>query len=83
MPAPTGEVNASPVDTKAHPQRAWSLPPVPRGGQTDRARFLTIGVLVWVVLGIPRGCRHESRAGRYPIAVLKGFREGFWQGFRG
>jgi predicted methyltransferase len=37
------EVNANPRDTKDHPDGVWSLPPVLRGGEKDRARFVAIG----------------------------------------
>jgi predicted methyltransferase len=37
------EVNANPLDTKDHPNGVWSLPPVLRGGDLDRARYLSIG----------------------------------------
>jgi predicted methyltransferase len=37
------EVNANPRDTKDYPNGVWSLPPTLRGGDADRARFVTIG----------------------------------------
>ncbi len=37
------EVNANPRDTADHPQGVWMLPPVLRGGDVDRARFVAIG----------------------------------------
>jgi predicted methyltransferase len=37
------EVNSNPRDTKDYPNGVWSLPPTYRGGDTDRARFATIG----------------------------------------
>jgi predicted methyltransferase len=37
------EVNANPKDTRDHPQGVWSLPPVLRGGDADKARLMAIG----------------------------------------
>ncbi len=37
------EINANPKDTKDHPGGVWSLPPVLRGGEDDKARMLEIG----------------------------------------
>jgi predicted methyltransferase len=37
------EVNANPRDTKDYTDGVWALPPVLRGGEWDRARFLAIG----------------------------------------
>jgi predicted methyltransferase len=37
------EVNANPRDTKDYADGVWALPPVLRGGEVDRARFLAIG----------------------------------------
>lgn len=37
------EVNANPKDTKDYPKGVWTLPPVLREGDTDRAKYLAIG----------------------------------------
>ncbi|MCC6297343.1 MAG: methyltransferase, partial [Pseudomonadales bacterium] len=37
------ELNANPRDDADHPQGVWSLPPVLRGGEVDRERYLAIG----------------------------------------
>ena len=37
------EINANPRDTKDYPHGVWSLPPTYQGGDTDRARFASIG----------------------------------------
>lgn len=37
------EINANPADTRDYPEGVWSLPPVLRLGETDRARFEQIG----------------------------------------
>lgn len=37
------EINANPSDTHDHVNGVWSLPPVLRGGDVDRERFLAIG----------------------------------------
>ncbi|MBC7173432.1 MAG: class I SAM-dependent methyltransferase, partial [Polyangiaceae bacterium] len=37
------EINANPRDTRDHEHGVWSLPPVLRGGDVDRERFLAIG----------------------------------------
>jgi predicted methyltransferase len=37
------EINANPNDTHDHPNGVWSLPPVLRGGDVDRDRFVAIG----------------------------------------
>lgn len=37
------EVNANPKDTKDHPEGVWTLPPVYRLGDRDRARYEAIG----------------------------------------
>ena len=37
------EVNANPRDTADHANGVWALPPVVRGGDVDRARFVGIG----------------------------------------
>lgn len=37
------EVNANPKDTKDYPKGVWTLPPVLREGETDRAKYLAIG----------------------------------------
>jgi len=36
-------VNANPKDKADYPQGVWTLPPVLRAGETDRARYLAIG----------------------------------------
>jgi predicted methyltransferase len=41
--AARSEVNANPRDTKDHPEGVWTLPPVLRLGDKDRARYLAIG----------------------------------------
>lgn len=37
------EINANPKDTADWAQGVWTLPPVLRGGETDRAKYLAIG----------------------------------------
>ena len=37
------EINANPRDTADHANGVWALPPVVRGGDADRARFVGIG----------------------------------------
>jgi predicted methyltransferase len=37
------EINANPKDTRDHPNGVWSLPPVLRGGDEDREKFVAIG----------------------------------------
>ncbi|WP_395791535.1 class I SAM-dependent methyltransferase [Aquimonas sp.] len=37
------EINANPKDTRDHANGVWSLPPVLRGGDEDRAKFEAIG----------------------------------------
>lgn len=37
------EINANPRDGARHPQGVWTLPPVLRLGETDRAKYLAIG----------------------------------------
>ena len=37
------EVNANPTDTKDHPEGVWTLPPVYRLGDQDRAKYEAIG----------------------------------------
>jgi predicted methyltransferase len=37
------EINGNPRDTKDYPNGVWSLPPTYQGGDTDRARYATIG----------------------------------------
>jgi len=37
------ELNANPRDTKDHPEGVWTLPPVLRMGEKDRAKYLAIG----------------------------------------
>jgi predicted methyltransferase len=37
------EVNANGRDTNDHPNGVWSLPPILRGGEVDRAKFIAIG----------------------------------------
>lgn len=37
------EINANPKDTRDHPNGVWSLPPVLRGGDEDREKFMAIG----------------------------------------
>lgn len=37
------EINANPKDTRDHPGGVWSLPPVLRGGDVDRDKYLAIG----------------------------------------
>lgn len=39
----TSEVNANPLDTRHYPAGVWTLPPVYRLGQIDRARYAAIG----------------------------------------
>jgi predicted methyltransferase len=41
--AARSELNANPRDGADHPQGVWSLPPVLRGGEADRERYLAIG----------------------------------------
>lgn len=41
--AGASEVNANPKDTKDYPKGVWTLPPVLREGEADRARYLAIG----------------------------------------
>ena len=41
--AAESEVNANPRDTADHPEGVWTLPPVLRRGEVDRARYLAIG----------------------------------------
>lgn len=41
--AGSSEINANPSDTASHDNGVWSLPPVLRGGDKDRARYLAIG----------------------------------------
>lgn len=37
------EVNANPKDTKDHPKGVWTLPPILRMGDVDKAKYLAIG----------------------------------------
>ncbi len=37
------EINANPLDTTAHPEGVWTLPPSLRLGDTDRDKYLAIG----------------------------------------
>ncbi|SDD72851.1 class I SAM-dependent methyltransferase [Aquimonas voraii] len=37
------EINANPKDTRDHANGVWSLPPVLRGGDEDREKFVAIG----------------------------------------
>lgn len=39
----SSEVNANPKDTKDHPDGVWTLPPVYRMKETDRAKYQAIG----------------------------------------
>jgi len=39
----SSEINANPADTKDHEAGVWSLPPVLRLGDKDRAKYLAIG----------------------------------------
>jgi predicted methyltransferase len=39
----TSQINANPQDTKNYPAGVWTLPPVYRLGNTDRARYAAIG----------------------------------------
>ena len=39
----SSEVNANPRDTKDYPGGVWTLPPVLREGEKDRAKYLAIG----------------------------------------
>jgi predicted methyltransferase len=41
--AGSSEINANPKDTKDYPGGVWTLPPVLRNGETDRAKYLAIG----------------------------------------
>lgn len=41
--AARSEINANPRDSADHPLGVWSLPPVLRGGDRDRERYLAIG----------------------------------------
>ena len=41
--AASSEINANPRDDHEHPNGVWSLPPTLRGGDVDRAKFLSIG----------------------------------------
>ncbi|MFN3288588.1 MAG: methyltransferase, partial [Sphingomonadaceae bacterium] len=37
------DVNANPRDTADHPGGVWSLPPILRGGDVDRDKYMAIG----------------------------------------
>jgi predicted methyltransferase len=37
------EINANPLDTKDWPQGVWTLPPVLRLGEQDKAKYQAIG----------------------------------------
>ena len=37
------EINANPKDIKDYPEGVWTLPPVLRLGDKDRAKYLAIG----------------------------------------
>ena len=39
----SSEINANPKDTKTHPEGVWNLPPVLRGGEEDKDKYLAIG----------------------------------------
>lgn len=39
----SSEINANPKDTKTHPEGVWNLPPVLRGGEKDKEKYLAIG----------------------------------------
>lgn len=41
--AESSEINANPKDTRDHPEGVWTLPPVLRLGDVDRAKYLAIG----------------------------------------
>ena len=41
--ADQSELNANPKDTKDHPRGVWTLPPVLRLGDEDKAKYLAIG----------------------------------------
>ena len=41
--AGASEVNANPKDMTQHPKGVWTLPPVLRLGETDKAKYLAIG----------------------------------------
>ncbi len=41
--AAKSEINANPQDTKNYPEGVWTLPPVLRLGDKDRAKYLAIG----------------------------------------
>ncbi len=41
--AASSEINANPKDTRDWPDGVWTLPPVLRRGQADRAKYLAIG----------------------------------------
>jgi len=39
----SSEINANPNDTKDHPKGVWTLPPMLRLGDQDRAKYIAIG----------------------------------------
>lgn len=41
--AATSEINANPKDTAQHPKGVWTLPPVLRLGEDNKAKYLVIG----------------------------------------
>ncbi len=41
--AASSEINANPKDTADHPKGVWTLPPVLRMGDTDKAKYMAIG----------------------------------------
>ncbi|MCU0668995.1 MAG: methyltransferase domain-containing protein [Myxococcota bacterium] len=41
--AARSEINANPKDTKDHPEGVWTLPPIYRLGERDRAKYEAIG----------------------------------------
>jgi len=41
--AASSEINANPKDTAMHPKGVWTLPPVMRLGEKDKAKYLAIG----------------------------------------
>lgn len=65
--AARSEINANPKDTKDHPEGVWTLPPVYRLGEKDRAKYAAIGesdrmTLRFVKPAEASAARHTGRA---------------------
>lgn len=56
------EINANPKDTKDHPAGVWTLPPVLRLGDQDRAKYLEIGESDRMTLRFRKPAKDKQKA---------------------